>query len=147
MCHLKTTLTPIAQRREDVAVPHSIAVLKNDEGLQRILVGLRNGSIVVYEWNQLRHPDHLHSSPSIPGRTMSLPRLFNLGIMPVKFAYSDEPLLSRTLILSDKIWQANFDNEFEVQPILFDNEVCLYRFSVGSPRLLQQLIAPSFRAA
>ncbi|OAQ36501.1 hypothetical protein K457DRAFT_131724 [Linnemannia elongata AG-77] len=113
----------LAQRREDVAVPHSIAVLKNDEGLQRILVGLRNGSIVVYEWNQLRHPDHLHSSPSIPGRTMSLPRLFNLGIMPVKFAYSDEPLLSRTLILSDKIWQANFDNEFEVQPILFDNEV------------------------
>ncbi|KAF9334042.1 hypothetical protein BGZ91_011026 [Linnemannia elongata] len=113
----------LAQRREDVAVPHSIAVLKNEEGLQRILVGLRNGSIVVYEWNQLRHPDHLHSSPSIPGRTMSLPRLFNLGIMPVKFAYSDEPLLSRTLILSDKIWQANFDNEFEVQPILFDNEV------------------------
>lgn len=78
---------------------------------------------------------------------MSLPRLFDLGIMPVKFAYSDEPLLSRTLILSDKIWQASFENEFEVQPILFDNGVCFYRFSFGSPRPLQQLITPSFRIA
>ncbi|KAG9072646.1 hypothetical protein KI688_000417 [Linnemannia hyalina] len=112
-----------AQRREDVAVPHSIAVLRNGEGLQRILVGLRNGSVVVYEWNRLRHPDLLHSSLSMPERIMSLPRKFDLGIMPVKFAYSDEPLLSRTLILSDKIWQASFDNEFEVQLILFDNEV------------------------
>ncbi|KAF9146965.1 hypothetical protein BGX30_000049 [Mortierella sp. GBA39] len=112
-----------AQRREDVAVPHSIAVLKNGEGLQRVLVGLRNGSVIAYEWNRLRHPDHLHSTSSMPERIMSLPRIFDLGIMPVKFAYSDKPLLSRTLILSDKIWQAGFDNEFEIQPILFDDEV------------------------
>lgn len=62
---------------------------------------------------------------------MMLPRLFNLGVMPVKFASSVEPLLSKTLILSDKIWQASFENEFEVQPILFDNEVNLYSFCLS----------------
>ncbi|KAG0279891.1 hypothetical protein BGZ95_011936 [Linnemannia exigua] len=106
---------------ESVSVPHSISVLRNGKGTPRILVGLRNGSIIVYEWNQ---PMHSFSSPSIPGRILVLPRLFNLGVMPVKFSYSGEPSPTKTLILSDKIWQAGFNsNEFEVQPILSDNEV------------------------
>ncbi|KAF8941394.1 hypothetical protein BGZ47_007395 [Haplosporangium gracile] len=126
----------LAQGRQGAAVPHSISVLRNSEGLQRILVGLRNGSLIVYEWNQLTHPDHSLSSPSIPGRSMSLPRLFNLGIMPVKFVYSDEPLLSRTLILSDKIWHASFNSGFEVQPILFDNETPRRLLEITSEGLL-----------
>ncbi|KAK3842876.1 MAG: mono-functional DNA-alkylating methyl methanesulfonate N-term-domain-containing protein [Linnemannia gamsii] len=107
--------------RESVAVPHSISVLRNGKGPPRILVGLRNGSIIVYEWNQ---PTHSFSSTSILGRIMLLPRLFNLGVMPVKFAYSGESSQTKAVILSDKIWQAGFNsNEFEVQPILSDNEV------------------------
>ncbi|KAF9151941.1 hypothetical protein BG015_006027 [Linnemannia schmuckeri] len=126
----------LAQGRQGAAVPHSISVLRNSEGLQRILVGLRNGSLITYEWNQSTHPDHSFSSPSIPGRSMSLPRLFNLGIMPVKFAYSDEPLLSSTLILSDKIWHASFNSGFEVQPVLFDNETPRRLLEITSEGLL-----------
>ncbi|KAG0298409.1 hypothetical protein BGZ96_012131 [Linnemannia gamsii] len=113
----------LAQGRGGVAVPHSISVLMNGEGHQRVLVGLRNGSVIVYEWNELDHPGQSPFNSWTTRRIMTLPRLFNLGIMPVKFASSVEPLLSKTLILSDKIWQVSFDNEFEVQPILFDNEV------------------------
>ncbi|KAF9133913.1 hypothetical protein BGW39_008668 [Mortierella sp. 14UC] len=115
----------LAQERENVAAPHAISVLRNGEGSQRILVGLRNGSIIVYEWNQQRQRGHSFFSAPMSGRIMSLPRLFNLGVMPVKFAYSGEPLQTKVLILSDKIWQAGFkgNNEFEVQPILSDNEV------------------------
>ncbi|KAG0377552.1 hypothetical protein BGX24_005884 [Mortierella sp. AD032] len=48
----------------------------------------------------------------------------SLGVMPVKFAYSGESSQTKVLILSDKIWQAGFNsNDFEVQPILSDNEV------------------------
>ncbi|KAF9910816.1 hypothetical protein EC991_005533 [Linnemannia zychae] len=61
----------------------------------------------------------------MPGRIMSMPKLFNLGVMPVRFASSGEPLQTRTLILSDKTWQASFNsnNKFEVQPVLIDKEV------------------------
>ncbi|KAF9093953.1 hypothetical protein BGX29_009725 [Mortierella sp. GBA35] len=115
--------------RESVAVPHSISVLKNGEELQRILVGLRNGSMLAYEWNHQAQRQRQHQHQYSAGRMMSLSRrLFKLGIMPVKFAFSSSDdfssLSKKTLILSDKIWQASFDSsEVEVQPVIFDNEV------------------------
>ncbi|KAF9931395.1 hypothetical protein FBU30_010324 [Linnemannia zychae] len=114
---------PLTQVLGSGAVPHSISVLRNNKGLQRLLIGLRNGSVIVYEWDQQKHLDYPLVNSSTSERIVSLPRLFNLGIMPVDFAYSDEFPSSKALILSDNVWQISLDNEFGIQPVLSDIEV------------------------
>ncbi|KAF9961554.1 hypothetical protein BGZ72_003160 [Mortierella alpina] len=105
--------------RESVAIPHAICILKDQEDCHKILVGLRDGSVIAYDWNHSAQ----HQSLSAIERGMCSPRLFKLGVLPVKFVFSHGATLSQALILSDNLWQASFDHELQIQPILFDSEV------------------------
>ncbi|KAF9169542.1 hypothetical protein BGX20_010185 [Mortierella sp. AD010] len=102
---------------ESVTIPHSICLLRSRDGRGKVVVGLRDGSVVIYEWNR---PCKEDASPAL--RVLSSPRLFKIGIRPVKCVFSDN-VLSRALILSDDLWLANFDLNLEIKPVLFDSEV------------------------
>lgn len=88
-------------------------------GRQQILVGLRDGQIIAYDWVPSFEQE---SSRMIPGAGMTLPRIFDVGLLPVNFC-SDNSMSSSALILSDKLWQANLDRVLKIQPVLFDGEV------------------------
>ncbi|KAF9214237.1 hypothetical protein BGZ59_004093 [Podila verticillata] len=106
--------------RESATIPHSICVLQNPEHHRKVLVGLRDGNIISYDWTL--------TSDAISGsirsaRKMANPRLFKLGVMPVKFILSCQESISRALVVSDRLWQASYVRDFEVHPVLFDSEV------------------------
>ncbi|KAF9395568.1 hypothetical protein CPC16_007843 [Podila verticillata] len=106
--------------RESATIPHSICVLQNPEHHRKVLVGLRDGNIISYDWTL--------TSDAISGsirsaRKMANPRLFKLGVMPVKFIHSCQESISRALVVSDRLWQASYVRDFEVHPVLFDSEV------------------------
>ncbi|KAF9187451.1 hypothetical protein BGZ51_001298 [Haplosporangium sp. Z 767] len=107
--------------RESVTIPHSICVLKGQGRQCKVLVSLRDGSVIAYDWSRPLQQQSGSLSTSI--RALSLPRLYKLGIMPGKFAFTHDATLSRTLVLSDKLWHAFLEQELEFQPILFDSEV------------------------
>ncbi|KAF9357767.1 hypothetical protein BGX26_003118 [Mortierella sp. AD094] len=105
---------------ESVTIPHSICLLRGRDGRGKVVVGLRDGSVVAYEWN--RPCKEGASAALVSSRVLSSPRLFKIGIRPVKCAFSDN-VLSRALILSDELWLAKFDLDIEIEPVLFDSEV------------------------
>ncbi|KAG0227500.1 hypothetical protein BGX31_006992 [Mortierella sp. GBA43] len=106
---------------EEGAIPHSVCVLKSHNGDLKVLVGLREGSIIAYDW--VGSTERQSPSTLAPGAGMALPRLFKLGVLPVKFVSTTSSTPSRTMILSDKLWQAGFDRALELHAILFDSEV------------------------
>ncbi|KAF9963351.1 hypothetical protein BGZ65_004120 [Modicella reniformis] len=71
---------------ENVAIPHSICLLKGHKGHLKILVGLRDGGIITYDWVASQEQPFSHSP--ISGMGMTLPRLFKVGVLPVKFVFS-----------------------------------------------------------
>lgn len=84
-------------------------------------MGLRDGNVISYDWTV--------TSDAISGsirsaRKMANPRLFKLGVMPVKFIHSCQESISQALVVSDRLWQASYVHDFEVHPVLFDSEVC-----------------------
>ncbi|KAF8982471.1 hypothetical protein BGZ46_001197 [Entomortierella lignicola] len=104
---------------ENVTIPHSICLLEGGEGRGKVVVGLRDGSVLTYDWN---NPGS--SVSMVSSRTLSSPRLYKLGVLPIKFASSVDNVPSHVLILSDNLcWLAKFDLEIQIQPVLFDNEV------------------------
>lgn len=112
---------------DSVTIPHSICVLTSpdDEKRSKVAVGLRDGSIIAYDWNRPFHPLHTATTAAaaIPTRVLSNPRLFKLGILPVRFAKVNDGRCSKALVFADKLWQAELNEEFEIQSVLFDNEV------------------------
>ncbi|KAF8936108.1 hypothetical protein BGZ58_004595 [Dissophora ornata] len=104
---------------ESVAIAHSICLLRGQDGRHKIVVGMRDGSIITYDWIK---PQVQQNSSNVGG-AMSSPRLYRVGILPIKFAFSNDTSFSNALVLSDKLWQAKFDKELEILPILFDSEV------------------------
>ncbi|CAO3573256.1 unnamed protein product [Mortierella alpina] len=105
--------------RESVAIPHAICILKSQEEQYKILVGLRDGSVLAYDWNHSTQ----NQIADTHERGMCSPRLFKIGVLPVKFVFSHGTALSQALILSDSLWQASFGRGLQIQPILFDKEV------------------------
>ncbi|KAG0309948.1 hypothetical protein BGZ98_000036 [Dissophora globulifera] len=105
---------------ESVTIPHAICLLRESRGQSKVVVGLRDGNIIAYDWTDSSSPQQ---QSEFGGRCLSSPRLFKLGILPVKLAFADSHSPSGVLMLSDKLWQARFDGTFEIQPVLFDNEV------------------------
>ncbi|KAG0010172.1 hypothetical protein BGZ82_003569, partial [Podila clonocystis] len=106
--------------RESATIPHSICVLQNHEKHRKMLVGLRDGNIISYDWTMT---SNTISGSVRSSRKMTNPRLFKLGVMPVKFIHSCQESISRALIVSDRLWQASYVHDFEVHPVLFDSEV------------------------
>ena len=100
-----------------MTIPHSICVLTGSNDKRKVAVGLRDGSIISYDWSEPM------DSGMAPTRVLSNPRLFKLGILPVRFAMVNQGKCSRALIFSDKLWQAELKDTFEIQSVLFDNEV------------------------
>jgi hypothetical protein len=95
-------------------------LLKGLNNRQQILVGLRDGQIMAYDWVPSFDQE---SSRVMPGAGMTLPRIFDVGLLPVNFVCSGSGIPSSALILSDKLWQANLDRVLEIQSVLFDGEV------------------------
>ncbi|KAF9295711.1 hypothetical protein BGZ74_010676, partial [Mortierella antarctica] len=106
--------------RESATIPHSICVLQNHERHRKVLVGLRDGNIISYDWTLT---SNAISGSIRSARKMTNPRLFKLGVMPVKFIHSCQESISQALIVSDRLWQASYVHDFEVHPVLFDSEV------------------------
>ncbi|GJJ70931.1 hypothetical protein EMPS_03281 [Entomortierella parvispora] len=102
---------------ESVTIPHSICVLTDNDNKRKVAVGLRDGSIISYDWNGPA------DSSTAPSRVLSNPRLFKLGILPVRFAMANQGRCSRVLIYSDRLWQAELKDTFEIQSVLFDDEI------------------------
>lgn len=100
-----------------MTIPHSICVLTNSNGERKVAVGLRDGSIISYDWNGPMDPK------IAPTRVLSNPRLFKLGILPVRFAMAYQGRCSKVLVFSDKLWHAELKDTFEIQSVLFDSEV------------------------
>ncbi len=75
--------------------------------------------MIAYDWNHSAQTESL----STLERGLCSPRLFKLGVLPVKFVFSHGAALCEALILSDSLWQASFDHGLQMQPILFDSEV------------------------
>ncbi|KAI1320384.1 hypothetical protein EDD11_001186 [Mortierella claussenii] len=109
--------------RDSLAIPHSICFLRSNKGRGKIAVGLRDGCIVTYDWKVLQDPPFALSFKASGPMTSS--RMYRIGVLPVKFASSRSSAHSNTLILSDKLWMASFENEFDIQPVLFRSEVSL----------------------
>ncbi|KAF9409224.1 hypothetical protein BGZ94_002017, partial [Podila epigama] len=108
--------------RDGATIPHSIYVLNNHEQRRRkVLVGLRDGNIISYDWTLVT--DTTLSLSEQKSRKMTNPRLFKLGVLPVKFIHSPQQTIGSALILSDRLWQVRFEQVLDVHPVLFDSAV------------------------
>ncbi|KAF9978517.1 hypothetical protein BGZ73_001936 [Actinomortierella ambigua] len=133
-------------QREHVTIPQSLAIVEApvDPTLNagkrtfKLLVGLRDGTMLAYGW----HPPTTNQPSSstttttttttMAARMLSLPQLFKIGILPVKFVSSSSSG-SSVLVLADRVWKAQMrSNRLEIDVVLLNGEVshaCSFRYA------------------
>ncbi|KAG0237957.1 hypothetical protein BGW42_008057 [Actinomortierella wolfii] len=123
------------KQREHVTIPQALCIVEapaqpNADPHKRsykMLVGLRDGTMLAYGW----HPA-TSDMPSESPKMLSLPQLFKIGILPVKFvtrpcsssSLHPNVLPTAVLVIADGIWKAQMkSSRLEIDTVLFDREV------------------------